>query len=284
MNAFIWVVENQKLIWWWQFQRNENYRKRQFFFLNNDHSTSKLMFTKIAVKKFIFKKNYDFYFQNVNLSKIYIQCLLRRIHVFKKFFDSSKIINSNLSRVKAIMMNCKFDMKKMKTYKIKELKFMNDVIQIDKKKIRSKWSFAMQRKMQITACWIFLLELKNQNVDIKFAKIKKWLIRSNVMNAWLLMLRFMFVFQLHDKFHFACRENSKLQILLRNIRSQMSLTSIWKYHFLLSFFFTCEKFLHVKNFYMFRSFLFVLRLHVNDFHKLQSLKNFLNIIFLLTTW
>ena len=128
-------------------------------------------------------------------------------------------------------------MKKMRIYKIKKLKFMNDVIEIDKRKIKSKWSFVMQKKMQMIACWIFLFELKNQNVDIKFAKIKKWLIRSNVKNAWLLMLRFMFVFQLHDKFHFACRKNSKLKILFRNIRSQMNLISIRECHFLLFFFF-----------------------------------------------
>ena len=156
--------------------------------------------------------------------------------------------------MKIIMMNCRFDMKKMKIYKIKELKLMNDVIEIDKKKIKSKWSFAMQKKMQMIACWISLLELKNQNVDIKFAKIKKWLIRSNVINAWLLMLRFMSVLQLHNKFHFACRENSKLKVLFRNIRSQMNLISIWKCHLLLFFFFymwktfTCERFLHVSFF------------------------------------
>ena len=71
----------------------------------------------------------------------------------------------------------------MKIYKIEKLKFMSDVIQIDKKKIKSKWSFAMQKKMQMTACWIFLLELKNQNVDIKFVKIKEWLIQFNFMNV-----------------------------------------------------------------------------------------------------
>ena len=104
------------------------------------------------------------------------------------------------------------------------------------------------KKMQMIVFWIFLLKLKNQEVDIKSVKIKQWLKKTNILNVWLLILRSMYVFILQNKFHFVCKKNFKLKVLLRNIRSQMNLTWIWKCYFLQFFF------LHVKDFHMIRFF------------------------------
>ena len=218
------------------------------FMLKNDHSTNKLIFIEATIKQFIFRKKYDFFVQNVNLFKIYFRLLLRRIHASKIFFDSITIIKNNLFKTKTIMINCKFELNEITIYKIKKLIFMNEILESDKKKSKSKWSFVIQKKMQMIVFWIFLLKLKNQKIDIKSVKIKKWLKKTNILNVWLLILRSMYAFILQNKFHFACKKNFKLKILLRNIRSQMNLPWIWKCHFLqLSFFYMWKTFTNCDN-------------------------------------
>ena len=139
---------------WYNFENLEKMNVTEnvnSFMLKNDHSTSKLIFIEAAVKQFILRKRYDFFVQDVNLFKIYSRLLLRRIHVSRIFFDSTTTIESNLFKTKTIMINCKFELNEMTTYKVKKLTLMNEIFEFDKRKSKQKWSFVIQKKCK----WLF---------------------------------------------------------------------------------------------------------------------------------
>ena len=109
-----------------------------FFMLKENNSIKKFIFIESIVKKFIIKKIYDSSVQNVNFTQVYRRCLLRRIHASRIFFNSSISIESNLFKMKIVIINFRFEMIEMRVYKMKKLKFMNDIIALDKKKSKSK--------------------------------------------------------------------------------------------------------------------------------------------------
>ena len=145
------------------FERKSVTKNVNSFMFKNDHSTNKLIFIETAIKQFIFRKKYDFFVQNVNLFKIYSRLLLRRIHVSRIFFDSITIIKSNLFKTKIIMINCKFELNEMMIYKIKKLTFMNEILEFDKKKSKSKWSFIIQKNANNCFLNIFVEIKKSKN-------------------------------------------------------------------------------------------------------------------------